>query len=484
VNAIYGDNTISIEQLRSQNIEYDIIKSGGVVYVGGLSWEARWKEYLTTLLVVSGTGNTYDRLTMNPPRDTVVNQTTQNLPADTFFFSNSWNDEQMAKTECAINFNANKILIGGYGKRCNFMINQEDKPDTLKDFILDTVNGIPVINKKTGKPYVYSEYASVHDTAYKYGAYVSATVHAFNRMRIVPGIRFDGFTYTDHYSVSPRLGMVYSVKENLDLTAAFGLQYQDPDFVELAIDPANHFLKPKRAVSGIGGIEYTIASSDIKCMCEAFYKRYDNILYSASLLNAIVDTGDLFGKTNRLLDNGRGYSYGVELFAQKKLTHTFFWSLALALSKSYYKDMRAGHEGRWYDGDYDFRYSFTATGGCKKELLSFIMPIADRVELSAKWRLLDGRPYTEKIYSSRYKHWYVGPDADINNARLEPYHKLDIRIERRYGFGFVQLIYYFDIQNVYSKKNIWTYLYPAARNEKLPVYQFPFFPAGGIIIGF
>jgi hypothetical protein len=46
------------------------------------------------------------------------------------------------------------------------------------------------------------------------------------------------------------------------------------------------------------------------------------------------------------------------------------------------------------------------------------------------------------------------------------------------------MIYYFDLQNIYNKDNVWQYVYPNGRDRPQPIYQFPFFPVGGIIIGF
>ena len=84
-------------------------------------------------------------------------------------------------------------------------------------------------------------------------------------------------------------------------------------------------------------------------------------------------------------------------------------------------------------------------------MLSPIMPIADRIELSVKWRYLDGKPYTERLYSNTYKRFYIDTDSGLNTKRQEPYHRFDLRFERRYGFGFLQMIYYIDFQNVYRR---------------------------------
>jgi hypothetical protein len=206
--------------------------------------------------------------------------------------------------------------------------------------------------------------------------------------------------------------------------------------------------------------------------------------------------------SNVLLPLGSGRSYGLELFAEKKLTNEFSWSAAYSLSKSEMRDPRPGHEGQWYRGDYDFVNALTLTGGWKKELLPYswyrslrnrlwfkimspVMPVADRNEISAKWRYLGPRPHPSMSYDSvTYHRWYVNTDEALNADVYGIYHKLDIRWERRFGFGFLQMIYYFDLQNVYGRKNIWTKIYTDGHKTPTEVYQLMFFPAGGIIIGF
>lgn len=498
-NGIYGKNEITLKDLKNeQDMNYDQIESGGIVYAAGLNWNSQWTDNFSTLFLFSGTGNTFDRFTYTLPHDT--------FPLDTFFLGKSWTDEQTMKLRGAFNLpNNNRILAGTYLKRCEFSVDQNEKPDTLKDYTNAPVNGVVVVDSISGKPIVYREFANVKEAAYKYGGFTSLTLHAFDRFRLVPGIRFDGFNYNESFTISPRISMILSLSENLDLTSAFGFQYQEPEYVDLGIDPRNKNLDPKQVMTGILGFEYFLDNIDTKIITEGFYKQYNNLLFDASLL-----TPDPFDESDRLVDNGEGFSFGLELFAQKKLTKSFFWTAAFALSKSQYKDLRPGHEDEWYDGDYDFRRSFTVTGGWKKELikskkykenfhdklwfkiLSPIMPIADRIELSTKWRYLSGRPYTKRKFDNiTYKRWYIDPNGPLNGERHEPYHRLDIRFERRYGFGFLQMIYYIDLQNIYNRENIWTYLYPEYDRtnpnqtiERKAIRQFPFFPAGGIIIGF
>jgi hypothetical protein len=205
-------------------------------------------------------------------------------------------------------------------------------------------------------------------------------------------------------------------------------------------------------------------------------------------------------KSDTLLSIGKGLSYGLEFFFQKNLTRNFFCTIAYSLSQSEIDDFREGHEGEWLRADFDFRNAVTITGGYKAELLQFewyknmkkkwwlkilspVFPFADRIEISAKWRFLEGRPYTDPEYDETFNRWIFHHES-FNQSEYPDYHKLDIRFERRYAFDFFQLTYYLDLQNIYNRNNIWNYSYYKGNDFKTPIYQLEFFPSGGIIIGF
>jgi hypothetical protein len=484
-NAVYGDNNITID---SADVLYgtrgSTLKSGGHVYATGVTWEQFVTDRLSTKVTVSGVGNTFDRLEYGP---------------DTIFKNTSLEEEQALSAQASLDFaNNNKIIVGGRVKRADFNINIWEKPDTLRSYAgwndpLGTIVGDTVVWQQT---------AYGRDVAYKYGAFVSSILRPLDRIRVMPGLRFDAFTYNKSLSLSPRLGASWMLSSQLEATTAFGVQYQDPDYADLVKDPLNKSLPPKRVMTGIVGLEYVFKTTGVKSVIEGYYKKYSNMPIDSSLLRSdAVQPQDRFIPSNVLVSGGNGRSYGLELFAEKKLTNEISWSAAYSLSKTEMNDPRPGHEGEWYRGDYDFVHALTLTGGWKKEMLSYpwyqslrthlwfailspIMPVADRNEVSAKWRYLGPRPHASWKPDSTYHRWYIDNTAALNTDVYGTYHKLDIRWERRFGFGFLQMIYYFDLQNVYGRKNIWTKIYTDGRAEPANIYQLRFFPAGGIIIGF
>jgi hypothetical protein len=470
-NVIYGDNKISIKNAaKDAGTDGDHVDAGGVIYATGFNWETNWSNRLSTVTTLSAVGNSFDRLEYS---DT---STAGSAVADTFFVNNSVESEQVLKTVLSLSIGEKGLFKAGISaKRCDFDEHVRDVPVTAgaADTLETALDGL----------------------GYKFGLFASGILYPANRLKVIPGVRCDHFTFNNSTTVAPRLGLVYSAARQLDLTASGGLQYQEPDYVQLAADATNRSLAAKRVGTGIVGMEYTFTEVAARCVVEAFYKNYHNVPVPYELT-----TADPADRSDRWISGGSGYSYGLEFFVNKKLTGNFFGSAAASFSRSLQRDVRPGHSGEWLRGEFDFRTMITLTGGYKIDLiekswykrlhgrwwmiaLSPLLPIADRVELSAKWRYLGGRPRTAMTWNAPLHEW-IEDDGQYLASTYPAYHRLDFRFERRFGFGFLQMIYYFDLQNIYNQSNVWTYLYSDRRGSETRIYQFSFFPAGGVIIGF
>jgi outer membrane receptor protein involved in Fe transport len=476
-NVILGNNKIHIaDALEAAGCDGEQIRAEGFIYAAGMSIESSWSDLFSTVITVSGTGNSFDRLEYS---DTSINNQSKR---DTFFTNQSVESEQQLKMQGSLDLPSEiKIQAGVNVKRCDADIDIKEKPDTV--FLPgNTIQ-------------VYAHDALEHDVGYKYGAYCSGIFRAWEKLKIIPGVRADWFTLNESFTVSPRLGLTYSVTPLLDVTASGGIQYQEPDYADLLADPSNRLMEPKRATTAIAGIEYLIEKYSAKCIAEVFYKYYHHLPVEERLL-----TPELYDQSDVIITNGKGRSYGIELFVQKKLVNNLFFTVSYSFSRAEQRDFRAGFHDNWIRSDFDYRNVATVSAGYKFDLLekkwykslhqrlwlkllSPVFPLADRLEISAKWRYLGGRPRTEQYWSDEYNYFVIDP-TQYNRSQYDDYHRLDIRFERRYGFGLLHMMYYFDFQNVYNRKNIWTYIYSDTHKKATKIYQLPFFPAGGVIIGF
>ena len=105
------------------------------------------------------------------------------------------------------------------------------------------------------------------------------------------------------------------------------------------------------------------------------------------------------------------------------------------------------------------------------------------MEIGIRWRYLGGRPYTEPRYYRNLHTWVVEEEQPWNTERFPPYHRLDLRIDRRFFFNRWNLVTYFDIINIYQRDNIWNYSYDEFGDID-NIYQWRTLPIAGLVIEF
>lgn len=104
-------------------------------------------------------------------------------------------------------------------------------------------------------------------------------------------------------------------------------------------------------------------------------------------------------------------------------------------------------------------------------------------DLGLRFRIASGRPLTPYIESGPlegridFQRYHEG-------GRMPTYHALDVRVDRRWTIGSVQLTTYLDIQDIYNRNNPIVYTW----NERLraPDYEeaLGFLPSIGVNIEF
>ena len=131
---------------------------------------------------------------------------------------------------------------------------------------------------------------------------------------------------------------------------------------------------------------------------------------------------------------------------------------------------RTAPDGVLRNGDFDFRHILNAVATYR---------LSGTLEISAKWRYLGGQPYTpfDMTLTVPKNNEYFDMTR-INESRYPAYHRLDVRIEKRFIFKKWSLDVYLDIQNVYNRRNVY-YKYWDNGQEKT-VYFFPLLPFLGI----
>ena len=296
---------------------------------------------------------------------------------------------------------------------------------------------------------------------FKYGAFAQVSAPYFNeRLNLSLGFRLDGNTYADQMknplkTLSPRFSASYNFSEKISLDFNTGVYYQLPAYTLLGYRTStdapllNKSVNYIKATHVVAGLEYNTLKN-AKFTIEGFYKNYQHYPL-VSIFNDSIPLANLgadFGVVgnNPVVGETQGRSYGLELFAQQRLTKGFYGIFALTLYRSEFADKNE----RYVQSSWNNRYILSITAGK-------ILP--RNWEIGAKLRLSGGSPYTpyDIPYSSLKSNYTVYPAGIpdytlLNTSMLKQFYQVDLRVDKKYPFKKFNLNLYLDIQNLTNNK--------------------------------
>jgi hypothetical protein len=408
-------------------------------YVVGLNWKALWREKAYSLLTLSHTGHdAYVLVKDSLDAEDIVHR------------EDSWEKTTNLKGELNYTFDARKsLVVGGSWKHIGFRHKTWSQDWDYYDADLDSVMTLRALDRNE------------RDDTMKWAGFMHFNWRPFKKLSLKEGIRYDYFDYTEEGSLSNRFGISYDWTRSTTLNFSTGSFYQTPTYDQLTTTPENRQLKNLYAHHYVVGIEH-LFQEDLRFTTEVYQKDYRNWPVSQD------------DSTRVLVSKGRKYARGIDVFLQKKLTGNVYGLVSYSLSWARMKEPDKPE----YDSTYDNRHVFTVSLGYRR---------SDRWEISTKWRYMSGRPYTPLLRRERLPDgkWDAVYDEDHpNSARYPDYHRLDIRYSSRKSFKTWNLVGYFEVENVYARKNVWGYQWDREQGELDTVYQFAFFPVGGFAVEF
>ena len=293
----------------------------------------------------------------------------------------------------------------------------------------------------------------------KYNLFSQMTNKFFNERLVTSiGLRTDFNNYSSNNlnpfsQISPRFSMGYYLNSNLKYSFNTGIYYQLPPYTVLGYrDQNNNLINKENNVTYIqskqivSGLEY-ITNTNTKITLEGFYKGYNNYPFlvrdSISLANLGADFGVVGDE--EVISSSKGKAYGLEFFVQRKLTDGIYGLLSYTLSWSQFEDKNLDY----IPSSWDQRHiiNICAAKRFKKNW-----------ELGFKWRYTSANPYTpyDEYNSMRTNSWDILGQGVLdynllNTQRNDPFHHLDIRVDKKYYFKNWTLNIYMDLENVYNK---------------------------------
>src|SRR6056297_562619 len=286
------------------------------------------------------------------------------------------------------------------------------------------------------------------------------------RLSLSLGARTDANNYSSEMSnllsqFSPRFSASYQLKADLSINFNTGRYYQRPAYTTLGFSDATGNLINKtnglKYISVdhlVGGFEY-LPDDDSVISLEGFYKYYRDYPFSINDSIALSNKGADYGSfgDEEVLSIAEGQAYGIELLARHRNLWGFNVVFSYTLVRSEFKEFNDNLKltSTFIPSSWDNIHllNLTATRDLKRNW-----------QVGFKWRYVGGSPYTpfDENKSSLISAWNArGREyldfSQLNTLRLDPFHQLDIRIDKQYFFDKWSLMFYIDVQNVYNFKS-------------------------------
>ncbi len=251
--------------------------------------------------------------------------------------------------------------------------------------------------------------------------------------------------------ISPRVSVSYHLTPALNLNANSGIYYQIPAYPTLGYrndagklineDKLNYI----RAIHYVAGLSYNSAFNS-RISVEGFLKQYDNYPFNLNDSVTLANMGSDFGVVgNAPVDSrGEGRAYGLEFLYQQKMFKGFYGILSYTFLRSEFTN----GDQTFVPSSWDSRHILSLTGGKQ---------FKRNWEAGFRFRFASGNPYTpiDQKQSSLIYNFNVNPRGQleyslVNSQRLNAFHNLDFRIDKKFFLKKVSLNFYLDIQNVYN----------------------------------
>jgi len=327
-------------------------------------------------------------------------------------------------------------------------------------------------------------YANINESSYLGSFYLQTKYDPNPLLSIQPGIRYSYFLSGNYQSVEPRFSIKYRTTTSSAITFAYGHYRQ---FINLAAigGGSNGFLSiidiwapvDKTLAPGTSD-HYTVSyetnvGDELNLTLEGYYKNYDHMVEFKNKQNDRADLSSQFYQ-------GRGWAWGFDELLRKDYGNWTGWlGYGFGVTKRSFPEIDNGQSfyPKWdRRNDVNFVNTFRTS---------------PRGELNVRWTYGTGQPYT--IATGRYLSAMPNdPNSNMlisgyyNNARLTPYHRLDVGYTVKYTKSWGTIAPFIEIINLYNRHNIFSINYDFTQEppKQTEISQLPLLPTFGFTATF
>jgi hypothetical protein len=301
------------------------------------------------------------------------------------------------------------------------------------------------------------------------------------------GVYYQLFTLNNSQSIEPRWNIKYQVKPNQSFSFGTGLHSQTQPLEVYFYETRNTFnqivltnkeLDFVKSIHSVLGYDVNF-SKHLRLKAEV----YGQYIYNAavekktssfSMLNAGADF--YFPDKTNLVNNGKGYNYGVELTIEKFLNKGFYYLFTTSLFQSKYK----GSDNVWRNTAFNSNVATNILGG--KE---FRLNKKSSFGIDTKLALAGGQRYTPfDLPASSAAGYVVFKENEAYSLQNDPYMRWDLKFSYARNGKRTTQKWYIDLQNFTNRNNLYVRTLNPRNGKISEINQIGFFPNINYMITF
>jgi outer membrane receptor protein involved in Fe transport len=280
-------------------------------------------------------------------------------------------------------------------------------------------------------------------------AYLSDRFRPAEALTLELGARYDRHSLTGDSIWSPRATLAWGLGSASVLRLGWGHYHQSQRAYELMVEDGDtRFYPAERSEHWVASFEHLFPnepSGPLTGVRAEIYRR--RVTDPRPRYESLFEPFESFAEGE--LDRFRvvpesGTAEGVELFVQGRAGSRLAWWINYSSATT--EDVIAGKE---IPRQIDQRHTLNADVN---------VPINHHWDLNLAWRFHTGRPTTAVFLEAREDEDgetelvpVLGP---LNGERLPDYHRLDLRLSRKWQIERGRLTFFADVQNLYNRRNV------------------------------
>ena len=272
---------------------------------------------------------------------------------------------------------------------------------------------------------------------------------------------------THRWHFAPRLALSQALSDKVQVKAAGGVYRQHLQLITTEAFsggdfwvPLDNTVEPGRSYQAVTGVEWT-PSPRYQFSVEAYYTDLANLV---TVDTEVPDDNEATHSEAVFKSGGTGWAKGLEVFLQRRTGALTGWiGYALGWTRRTFPEL---NDGRPFPPKHDRRHDLSFVASYKVGAWRF----------GASLAYASGQAFTPPSE----------PSAQLNSARLLPYHRLDVSTSRSFELWRTASEFYVQIFNVYSRRNEWFLQLDSVDPEVDPrkIKQLPIIPTLGFNFNF